>query len=59
MRLRSVYEFLCLWGHQFCVEQPVEIRCPDCGRHLVVCWNEPQDSKRAEVTLPVEITIAS
>ena len=47
MRLRSVYEFVCLCGRQFCLEQPDEITCLDCGRHLMVCWSELQDGKAA------------
>lgn len=58
MRLRSVYEFLCLCGRQFSLQQPEEIICPDCGRQLVVCWNELQDSKKADISDPVESTIA-
>jgi Zn finger protein HypA/HybF involved in hydrogenase expression len=58
MRLRSVYELVCLCGRQFCLEQPEEIKCPDCGRRLVVCWNELHDGKDAEID-SVEITIPS
>lgn len=58
MRLGSVYEFLCLCGRQFSLEQPAEITCPECGRHLVVCWNELHDDRKADVSDPVEITIA-
>ena len=37
----SLYEFACICGQHFAVEDPHEFLCPRCGRALVVEWREP------------------
>jgi hypothetical protein len=37
----SVYEFACICGQHFEVEDPLDLLCPRCGRALVVEWREP------------------
>ena len=34
----SVYEFACICGQHFEVEDPGELVCPRCGRAAVVEW---------------------
>ncbi len=34
----SVYEFACICGQHFEVEDPGELMCPRCGRAAVVEW---------------------
>jgi len=38
MPTHSIYEFTCLCGRNFQTDDPSEIRCPDCGRALVLEW---------------------
>jgi hypothetical protein len=37
----SVYEFACICGQHFEVEDPHDLFCPRCGRALVVEWRGP------------------
>jgi DNA-directed RNA polymerase subunit RPC12/RpoP len=42
MMRNSVYEFACICGQHFEVEDPHEFLCPRCGRALVVEWRGPE-----------------
>jgi DNA-directed RNA polymerase subunit RPC12/RpoP len=37
--MHSVYEFTCICGRNFQTDDPADIRCPDCGRALVLEWS--------------------
>ncbi len=41
---KSVYEFACICGQHFEVEDPHHLVCPRCGRSLVVEWRTPPES---------------
>jgi DNA-directed RNA polymerase subunit RPC12/RpoP len=38
MPTHSIYEFTCICGRNFQTDDPSDIRCPDCGRALVLEW---------------------
>jgi hypothetical protein len=40
----SVYEFACICGQHFEVEDPLDLLCPRCGRALVIEWRGPASS---------------
>jgi predicted RNA-binding Zn-ribbon protein involved in translation (DUF1610 family) len=41
MEPHSFFEFDCICGRMFRLEYPLSFLCPQCGRLLVVAWNEP------------------
>jgi DNA-directed RNA polymerase subunit RPC12/RpoP len=41
---RSLYEFTCICGRLFRIEQAAYLSCPVCGRLLIVQWRPDNES---------------